>query len=557
MSKENIVLLSLGNYVRPVVVENKSKNWVLNGVNNSFYQVIIDRYNGSPTNAAIINSYVDLIYGKGLRAKNAGRNLVDWTKFKTVLSRKDLRRIISDFELFGEASMEVIQTKGKELSSISHIAKNLVVPSIENEDCEIENYFFSKDWVRSGQAAYKPVEIPAFSGTHSKEMYVISPYKAGKNYFSDPDYLAGLPYAEMEEEIANLNINSIQKGLSAGYIINIPDGNSYSDEEKDEFKKQVKKKLTSTENASDFIISFNGVDEQITITPFPVNDNIHKQWQFLTEESRQQLLTAHRVTSPMLFGIKDNTGLGNNADELDTAEAQLMKRVIAPKQEYIIEALETILTQYGINLELEFIPLSEVKVVEPVATELSNQVQCSHDDFDGVLEMYAQDSPEGYDLTDGAEFDLQLAATSKSDQDTDKWIVRYAYDKGTSKTPEGKSRSFCNRMMRLSNSGKVFREEDILKMGKDGVNGQFAHTGGSYSIWLYAGGVNCYHVWQRRIFKKQEQENGELFKGNPMQNVKPVNVNEAKRQGWKHKGTPNAKDVSIAEITKPNHGSLK
>jgi hypothetical protein len=453
--------------------------------------------------------------------------------------------------------MEVIQTKGKELSSISHIAKNLVVPSIENEDCEIENYFFSKDWVRSGQAAYKPVEIPAFSGTHSKEMYVISPYKAGKNYFSDPDYLAGLPYAEMEEEIANLNINSIQKGLSAGYIINIPDGNSYSDEEKDEFKKQVKKKLTSTENASDFIISFNGVDEQITITPFPVNDNIHKQWQFLTEESRQQLLTAHRVTSPMLFGIKDNTGLGNNADELDTAEAQLMKRVIAPKQEYIIEALETILTQYGINLELEFIPLSEVKVVEPVATELSNQVQCSHDDFDGVLEMYAQDSPEGYDLTDGAEFDLQLAATSKSDQDTDKWIVRYAYDKGTSKTPEGKSRSFCNRMMRLSNSGKVFREEDILKMGKDGVNGQFAHTGGSYSIWLYAGGVNCYHVWQRRIFKKQEQENGELFKGNPMQNVKPVNVNEAKRQGWKHKGTPNAKDVSIAEITKPNHGSLK
>ena len=557
MSKENIVLLSLGNYVRPVVVENKSKNWVLNGVNNSFYQVIIDRYNGSPTNAAIINSYVDLIYGKGLRAKNAGRNLADWTKLKTVLSRKDLRRIISDFELFGEASMEVIQTKGKELSSISHIAKNLVVPSIENEDCEIENYFFSKDWVRSGQAAYKPVEIPAFSGTHSKEMYVISPYKAGKNYFSDPDYLAGLPYAEMEEEIANLNINSIQKGLSAGYIINIPDGNSYSDEEKDEFKKQVKKKLTSTENASDFIISFNGVDEQITITPFPVNDNIHKQWQFLTEESRQQLLTAHRVTSPMLFGIKDNTGLGNNADELDTAEAQLMKRVIAPKQEYIIEALETILTQYGINLELEFIPLSEVKVVEPVATELSNQVQCSHDDFDGVLEMYAQDSPEGYDLTDGAEFDLQLAATSKSDQDTDKWIVRYAYDKGTSKTPEGKSRSFCNRMMRLSNSGKVFREEDILKMGKDGVNGQFAHTGGSYSIWLYAGGVNCYHVWQRRIFKKQEQENGELFKGNPMQNVKPVNVNEAKRQGWKHKGTPNAKDVSIAEITKPNHGSLK
>ena len=81
--KENIVLLTLGNYVRPKIVENKSRNWVLNGKNNSFYQYIIDRYNGSPTNAAIINSYVDLIYGKGLRAKNANtpQGLKDWVKF--------------------------------------------------------------------------------------------------------------------------------------------------------------------------------------------------------------------------------------------------------------------------------------------------------------------------------------------------------------------------------------------------------------------------------------------------------------------------------------------
>jgi len=549
----DIQLITLKNYVRPSLEENKAKDWVLNGKNNSFYQTIIDRVNGSPTNYAIISSYIDLIYGKGLRAKNAKSNLEAWTKFKSVITKQDIRKIISDREYFGEASMEVIQSKGKGLSSINHIPKNLVVPAIENEDGEIANYWFSRDW--SDITRNKPDPIPVFEGKVEKEIFVIAPYKAGKNYFSDPDWLAAMPYCEMEEEIANLNINAIKKGLSAGYIINIPDGNSYDAEQKEEFKRQVKLKLTSTTNASDFIISFNGVEEQITITPFPVNDNIHKQWQFLTEESRQQIITGHKVTSPMLFGIKDNTGFGNNADELDTAEAQLMKRVVAPKQQHIIEALETILIQYGINLELEFIPLTEIKE-EPKAVELSS-VECSHDDFDGVLEMYAEEAPEGYSLTDGAEFDLQLAATSKSDQDTDKWIVRYAYDKGTSKTPEGKSRSFCNRMMRLSNGGKVFREEDIIKMGDDGVNGKFAHTGGTYSIWLYAGGVNCYHVWQRRIFKKKEQENGDLFKGNPMQNVNPVNVSEAKRQGWKHKGDPNARDVSVPEINKPNKGSLR
>ena len=135
------------------------------------------------------------------------------------------------------------------------------------------------------------------------------------------------------------------------------------------------------------------------------------------------------------------------------------------------------------------------------------------------------------------------------------WKIRYAYAIGTSKTPVGSSRNFCNRMMSLASSGKVFREEDIIKMGKDGVNGKFAHSGGAYSIWLYAGGVNCYHRWERRIFKKQTQENGKLFEGNPMQNVKPVSVSEARRQGAKlPKNNP---DVAIAEITKPSKGSLK
>ena len=549
MSKENIVLLTLGNYVRPRIEENKSRNWVLNGRNNEFYQYIIDRFNGSPTNAAIINSYVDLIYGKGLRAKNAAQNLNDWTKFKSILSRKDLRRIISDFELFGEASMEVIRTNGKELSSISHVAKNLVVPSIENKDCEIESYWFSKDW--SNVTKDKPKEIQSFEGKHKKEMFVISPYKAGKKYFSDPDYLAGLPYAEMEEEIANLNINSIQKGLSAGYIINIPDGNSYTPEEKEEFKLQVKRKLTSSENASDFIISFNGVDEQITITPFPVNENIHKQWQFLTEESRQQLLTAHRVTSPMLFGIKDNTGLGNNADELDTAEAQLMKRVIAPKQQFILEALETILIQYGINLDLEFIPLTEIKEVEPTATELSSQ--CSHEySANDLINLGEKEDLDNYDIVDEVEVDydevITLASTgtarpnSKSEQDSDNVLIRYRYVGNNS--PE---RDFCQLMMRAE---KIYRKEDIIQMGSRAVNPGWGPNGANtYSIWLYKGGGNCYHKWNRVIYLKKGIK---IDVNSPL--AKTISTSKARQQG--EKVPTNDSKVSIAPINMPRQGFL-
>ena len=80
----NINLIQLSNYVRPAIVEQKYKGYVLNGKNNEFYDYIIDRYNGSPTNASINNSYIDLIYGKGLGASNSNTNLKDWLYLKTI-----------------------------------------------------------------------------------------------------------------------------------------------------------------------------------------------------------------------------------------------------------------------------------------------------------------------------------------------------------------------------------------------------------------------------------------------------------------------------------------
>ena len=107
-------------------------------------------------------------------------------------------------------------------------------------------------------------------------------------------------------------------------------------------------------------------------------------------------------------------------------------------------------------------------------------------------------------------------------------------------------------MIALSDAGKVFRKEDIEEMSRNGVNGEFAHSGGKYDIFLYGGGVNCYHRWERRIFKKKRQEDGELYGGNAMQNTTEINVNQARREGAKI--PKNSPDVAIAEIDKPNKG---
>lgn len=544
--KTDIRLITLSNYVRPAVVENKTKNWVLNGRNNSFYQYIIDRNNGSVTNSSINSTYNDLIYGRGLGV--AQKNSADWIKLKAILSDKDVRMIVSDFQMFGEATLQVIKTKGGDLSSIKHLAKNLTAPSIANEDNEIESYWISQNWARTGQNV--PENFSAFgTSKDAVEIYNIKPYKQGNIYFSDPSYLSCLPYAEVEEEISNLYINSIKQGLSAGYIINVPDSTAFTAEAKDKFESQVKKRLTGSSQASSFIISFNGADVPVEVTPFPVNESVHKQWSFLTEESKRQIMSAHRVISPSLIGLATSSGFSSVADEMDKAEEQLVKRVIAPKQRFIIDAIEEILVQYGINLNLFFKPLTEVKIepeVEP--TKLS-----SHDhnhSADDLINLGEEENLKDYYIYDEIEVDyeenIQLATTgtarpnSKSEQDSEDVIIRYRYV--GNETPE---REFCTKMM---SAKKIYRKEDIEQMGDKPVNAGWGLNGAStYSIWLYKGGGNCYHKWNRVIYVK----NGvKIDVNSPL--AKTISTTKARSKGYKV--PTNDSKVSIAPINMPNQG---
>ena len=552
-----IKLITLTNYVRPPLMEDKSRDWVMNGRLNQYYNYIIDRNNGSPTNASINESYTTLIYGKGLRTSSGALGAEGWGRLQTILRPRELRKMVRDFQVFGEFSFEIIESKGGELHSLTHVPKEMLIPAIANEKNEIEKYWFSRNWQKYTDIDYTPISFPAFGAQKGNSMFVARPYTVGNEYFGSPDYSSGLVFAEIEEELSNMYISSIKNGLSAGYIINIPNGTNYTPEEKEEFERQVKKKLTSSSNASSFIISFNDQEVAIDITPFPVNSSVHKQWDTLTEQAKTQLMTAHRVISPSLVGLSSASGFSSVADEMDMSERQTIKRVIKPKQDFVIESLEEVLVHYGINLDLYFAPLTEEKIeVKEETAELSSHVCMSEDsELEMLLEKYALDAPEGYELTDGKEYDVKMSANQTSEQDTKLWKTRYAYTVGTSKTPKGASRTFCNKMISLSDSGKVYRKEDIELMSMQGVNGKFAHSGGKYDIFLYGGGVNCYHRWERRVFKKKLNEDGKPKGGGAMQQTTSVNVNEAKRQGYKP--VKNAKDVAIAEIDKPNNGRYK
>ena len=176
--------------------------------------------------------------------------------------------------------------------------------------------------------------------------------------------MSGLSWAQFEEEFQNYCIKHIQNGLSFGYIINMNAGVQSSEIEIMETTRKIRENLTGSNKAGNFFLNWNDNKEsEITITALEVSE-AHKQYEYLTAEARQQLMTAHKLTSPMLVGVKEANGFSSNADEIKVGFAELMINVIKPKQEIILDGLMDILTVNGISLDLQFQELRSEDIVK-------------------------------------------------------------------------------------------------------------------------------------------------------------------------------------------------
>lgn len=348
---DNNIVLQMASYVRPEIKESQGKEWVLNGDNNDFYNYIIDRYNGSPTNSAILDTYNRMTYGLGLN--------IDVPLF----SKNEVRKIVKDFCLFGEASFELMYQKNKPVKAI-HIPKQMVAPEKADEKGNITGYWYCYDWDKITK--YEPKRFDAFKygkGGNRSEIVVIKDYQVGQFYFSNPAYLSAMPYAELEEEIANFFINHVKNKFMVSTIINVNNGVPESEEERKLIARKYQGNTTGTSNAGVVVVSFNdNKDTATTIEQVQIND-AYQQYDFLSKEARYQICVAHKANASII-GVEKSTGFSSNAEEIQTAFNETMLNVIQPMQEIILDLFQDVATLAGINETLFFIPLREPKVDE-------------------------------------------------------------------------------------------------------------------------------------------------------------------------------------------------
>ena len=369
VEKGKIHIVNMSSYTRPEVKEQYNRDWVEYGDDNNYFDYLINRYNGSPTNNAAINGIAEMIYGKGIDAVDSKDKEADYKEMKELFTKSCMKKVCYDYKMMGQAAIQIIYSKDrKKIVQVEHIPVETLRAEKANNKGEIQGYYYAKDW---SEVTYKtqPKRIPAFGSSNAGlEILYIKPYRAGFYYYSPVDYQGGLQYAELEEEIANYHINNIQNGLAPSMLINFNNGVP-TEEQRSLIEQNIQEKFSGSSNAGRFILAFNDSKElSASIEPVILSD-AHEQYKFLSDESMRKVMVSHRIVSPMLVGIKDNTGLGNNAEELQTASLLMDNTVIRPMQVTILDELEKVLMYNGIELDIYF------KTLQPLEfTDLTNAI---------------------------------------------------------------------------------------------------------------------------------------------------------------------------------------
>jgi len=564
----SVSVVEMSSYVKPEIVENAldTEEWVTYGEDNNYFTYVNDRYYGSPTSNAIINGMTEMIYGGGLKVEE-GSDL-DQDKLSEMFDEDSVMNICADFKRQGNASFEVLRLKGGGFS-INHLPVESLRANKVDKNGVIKGYWFSSDWEKftdTGDEDVKPVFIPSFEANPSanKSIFYLKNYQPNTFYYSPPDYQGALPYAELEEEIANYHISNVKNAFAPSAIINYNNGVPDKDT-RDNIEQKTKDKFTGSSNAGRLLVAFNdSSDNAVTMESFQLSD-AHNQYEFLSGEARKQLMVGHRVTSPMLFGIKDNTGLGNNAEELDTASRLMDSTVIRPKQNAIIKAFTSVLDSYGIDVDLFFENLqplsvtsdnqeettitdsntdeiaqevSDTEAVEDVSMSIDLDLDSIADDLigrgeseDDILEDFElfdvdwSETDENDDIEARLNRLVQFSASDDSSQDGDIFKVRYLYKATAKNKPNDPNnhRPLCSKLLSAS---LIYRKEDIVSLSS---KGGAESKGERYSVFLHKGGAQCQHGWERRIFRKRLKKDGTSWGGGAMNGVTKAKIYDAIR----------------------------
>jgi len=374
------------------ILEEKTNHYVKFGVYNDFPNSLIELYNNSSIHNTCVNAIVDGIVGEGLVTDPA--YILDVANSDGESWNDIFKKVAQDFKLFGGFALEVIWNKARtKVAEVYHIDFSWLRAKEKDYRGKVPGYFISDEWAEqyrygarpATDLPYLPVYNPKKAMDEAKQIYVYNPYRPGQKYYPLPDYVGALRVIDLDCEVDNFHVNNLKNGLAPSLAITT--FTNADEDEREAIERMLRLQYQGTNNAGSMMY-MDVADPSVApqITPIPQN-GADGYYTTLNDTVVQKILTAHRITSPMILGIKTEGQLGGRAEVID-AYLLLINTVIRPFQQDILTVFETLLEakypELDITLGVQQLKLfndgeEEVDVVTSIDAEIGEDSELEAD----------------------------------------------------------------------------------------------------------------------------------------------------------------------------------
>jgi hypothetical protein len=487
--------VELAKYVKiePIEFEDR-KGWVAYGEGNHFPQYLIELYNTSPVHGALVNSISFMIAGKEFTAASQ----VTLREIQRLKLDKLLHSTALDLKLHGGFYWEVIWSMDRStIAQINHLPYENCRLACSDDNDDVTGVWYSRDWSDTRKKKNNPHYIPFFDintkEENPKQVMFQHSMMVGSEYYPKPDYIGSINWIELTRQIGEYHVNNILNGFFPSLIASFNNGIPTLEEQR-MIKQQLQLSIQGAENAGKVLTFFNEErDRGVEFTAFPISDS-DKQYEFLSTESTNQILIAHRVTSPLLFGIRDGGGLGSNTDELKTSMYLFTKQVIEPFQRIICDGVDEILRAIAVPQGVKiapndlFVPEQTTEAPVTQSTE-KKKVKCEHEAVSQKFESYAP--------TDEMATEAELGL---------KW--REEYGRGGTEVGVARARDISNKrnlsLDTIQRMNSYFSRHEVDKQAKGWNQGEEGFPSAGRVAWQLWGG-DAGRDWAKRILERVEQ----------------------------------------------------
>ena len=310
-------------FVLPIEEQDRMLGFIKWGKKNDYPYFLVDLYNGSAWHQGIIKNKTHYIAGGGIEVVSGELGRFIANPYSDFNMNEIVEQLAFDYELFG--AFAVKGTWNREGTRVA-VWEYLPIDAIRISSDE-RMYYLSDDWTMQQQSAEKTNlrTLPALDDNNKVGSFVLyykDPSKKGRKehgVYPKPPYQGGITAIQTDVDISKFHMYELQNGFKSGTMITFVNGFPETQEEAEAYKNQIKGPASSIENSGDIIITFAETADQAPKVDNLTGNDLDKRYESLESSVQQNILVAHAVVSPSLFGVAPE-GSFNAAESADLFE---------------------------------------------------------------------------------------------------------------------------------------------------------------------------------------------------------------------------------------------